>query len=258
VENPVGLLITPAHSDERPMVPSERRRQRDRGLREARTEGANRGWSSPSLGHRSRSLAIAACLIFCLPRCRNETQEPRGFEDSAQTDFMQWAQRRADRELRAFVDWALEKGLQTPPTEANVPLLEYGRDVGYECGPGRPRPEDGLCAGAHRDPSGWITLMTWKVDEPDAASVTFTGYTRVPLTCTDLKGTDIGKPFQEDSRLVLRLCQLQNAQALTQQRTFYGTPYALTRIAIYSESLIRFDRSVGSLIDRARRDALGP
>jgi hypothetical protein len=207
--------------------------------------------------HRSKSLAIGLCLIFCLPRCRNETQERRGFEDTAQSDFMQWAQRRADRELSVFLAWALEKGLQTPPTEVNAPLAEYGRDVGSECGPGRPPPEDGLCAGAHRDPSGWITLMTWKVDEPDAASVTFTGYTRVPLTCADLKGTDVGKPFQRDSRLVLRLCQLQNAQALSQQLTLYGTPYAHTRIAIYSEPLIRFDQRVASLIDRARRDALG-
>jgi hypothetical protein len=201
---------------------------------------------------------MAACLSLSLPRCQHEAQERRGIEDSAQTDFMQWAQRRADRELSQFLDWALEKGLQTSPGEANAPLAEYGRDVGYECGPGRPPPEDGLCAGAHRDPSGWIALMTWKVDEPDAASVTFTGYTRVPLTCTDLKGTDIGKPFQRDSRLVLRLCQLQNAQALTQQLTQYGTPYAHTRIAIYSEPLLRFDRGVASALDTARREALSP
>jgi hypothetical protein len=221
-------------------------------------ESAKRGWSSPSLVHRSRRVAIAACLILCLPRCRNEAQERRAFEESAETDFMQWAQRRADRELRDFVDWALEKGLQTPPTEVNVPLAQYGRDVGYECGPGTLPPANGLCAGAHRDPSGWTTLMAWKVDEPDAASVTFTGYTRVPLTCTDLKGTDIGKPFQGDSPFVLRICQLPNAQALTQQLTHYGTPYALTRIAIYSERLSRFDRGIASVIDRTRRDALAP
>jgi hypothetical protein len=192
---------------------------------------------------------LGVCLIHCDAGDLDKGRE-------GDVHFLEWAQKRADRELNSFASWALERGFASPASEANFPLNQYGNDVGYECAPGKPPPDDGFCSGAHRDASGWIALMHWKLDDPQMATIAFNGYAPQPLGCAALKGTGIGRPSSEadDERWLTGMCELQKGKAIVEQLRGYNHPlYVKTRIEMYSEALIRSDTRVAALLNRARK-----
>jgi hypothetical protein len=192
------------------------------------------------------SLVAGGLFAFGLLQCKGETKEPKPVDER----FVGWAKKRADRDLESFQAWALAKGLKTSAAEVNMRLAEYGQDVGHECGQDKPAPENGLCSGAHRDASGWVALMRWKADDPEASSAIFMGYARAALSCTDLGADELGQARQEsDTGVVVRRCRLQSHQMLTQQATPYDPSwYAWSRIAIYSERLIQVDPDTAELL----------
>jgi len=101
--------------------------------------------------------------------------------------------------------------------------------------------------------------MTWMIDDPKATSVEFTGYVRFPLTCNDLNGTDVGKPYHESHvRLVLRLCRLPDSYAIVSQLTPHdNSSHVHTGIVIYSDRMIAAEPGTAELVEGARRNAAG-
>lgn len=171
--------------------------------------------------------------------------------------FIEWAQRRASRDLESFVDWARSSGLPSPAEQVNERLNIWGYDRGEECLAGRPIPSTGICTGVHRG-AGWLAVMDWKYDEPTVSAVEYRGYMKLPLRCSDVASGEVVSWSDAETGWVGSVCSSDSHRVLIDQHQLTASfGYANTLVRFWTDRFVEFDpgaaKVLAKILERSKR-----